>query len=54
MFNSKKDHLFVNGLKVKNWWVATARLVSEKVTVKWDLSLINCSFSLNKFAEFIN
>ena len=52
MFNSKKDRVcFADGLKVKTWWVAAAELVSWKVTLMWDFSQLNCSFSLNKFAE---
>ena len=45
---------FADGLKVKTWWEAAAELVSENVTVMCDFNLINCSFSLNKFAESIN
>ena len=43
---------FVDGLKVKTWWVAAAKLVLEKVTVECDFGLTNCLFSL--FAESIN
>ena len=38
---------------MKTWWVAAAVLVSEKDTAMCDfsLTLVNCSFSLNKFAK---
>ena len=51
---AKKIVCFADGLKVKTWWVASAELVSEKVTVMCDFILIDCSFSLNKFAKSIN
>ena len=51
---AKRIVCFPDDLKVKTWLVAAADLVSEKVTVMCDISLINCSFSLNEFAESIN
>jgi len=38
---AKRIVCFANGLKVKAWWVATTELISEKVTLKCDFSLIN-------------
>ena len=54
MFRKKNQVCFADGLKVETWRVAAAALVSEKVTVMCDFSIINCSISLNKFAESIN
>ena len=54
MFSKKNQVCFADGLKVKTWWVAAAALVLEKVTAMSDFSIINYSFSLNKFAESIN
>ena len=50
---AKRIVCFEDGLKVKIWWKAALELVSEKVTVMGDFSLIYCSFSLNKFTESI-
>ena len=50
----KNQACFADDSKVKTWWVVAAALVSEKVTVMCDFSIMNCSFSLNKFAESIN
>jgi len=50
----KRIVCFANSLKVKTWWVGAAKLGFREVTGKCDFSLINCSFSLNKFAESIN
>jgi len=38
---AKRIVRFANGLKVKTWWVTAAELVSKKVAVKCDFSLIN-------------
>ena len=50
---AKRIKFFADGLKVKTWWVAAAVLVSEKDTAMCDfsLTLVNCSFSFNKFAK---
>ena len=50
---AKRIKFFCGWLKSKNLVVAAAVLVSEKDSAMCDfsLTLVNCSFSLNKFAK---
>ena len=50
MFSKKNQVCFADGLKVKTWWVA-AELVSQKVTIMCDFSIINCSFFSSKVCK---